>query len=158
MRRSSTFFLQGIIVALGIGTLFLLLWEPQLEGVNQVASLFQIYFQDPFLAYLYVGSISFFVALVQAFKVLGYAGKNKIFSKEAVKCLRNIKYCALTIIGFVIGAEIFIMFQVSDDRAGGVAMGVFIIFGSCVVATASAMFERILQSALDMKSENDLTV
>lgn len=145
-------------MALGIGTLFLLLWEPQLEGVNQGASLFQIYFQDPFLAYVYIGCIPFFVALAQAFKILGYVGKNKIFSKEVVKGLRNIKYCALAIICFVTGAEIFILFQVSDDRAGGIAMGIFIIFGSSVVATASAMFERVLQSALDIKSENDLTV
>ena len=46
----------------------------------------------------------------------------------------------------------------SDDRAGGVFMGVLICFGSIVVATATAILERILQNAVDMKSENDLTV
>ncbi len=29
---------------------------------------------------------------------------------------------------------------------------------SIVIATAAAMFERILQNAVDIKSENDLTV
>ena len=37
-------------------------------------------------------------------------------------------------------------------------MGVLVVFGSIVVATAAAMFERILQNAVDIKSENDLTV
>ena len=43
-------------------------------------------------------------------------------------------------------------------KVGAVMMGVFIIFGSSVIATAAAVFERILQNAVDIKSENDLTV
>ena len=143
---------------IGIGALALLLWEPHLEGRNAHATLFEIYFKDPFLAYAYVGSIVFFVALYQAFKVLGYAGQNKVFSQAAVKSLRTIKFCAIAIIGFVAVGEIFIMLHKSDDRAGGVFMGILITFGSIVVATAAAMFERVLQNAVDMKSENDLTV
>jgi hypothetical protein len=33
-----------------------------------------------------------------------------------------------------------------------------IIFASIVIATAAAIFQRLLQNAVDMKSENDLTV
>ena len=159
MKRSSTIFLQIVIVLIGIGALALLLWEPQIEGVNAHATNFEIYFKDPFLALVYIGSIPFFVALYQALKVLGYAGQNKIFSQAAVKALRTIKYCALATIGFVVVEEIFIMLNHgSDDAAGGVFMGVLITFGSIVIATAAAMFERILQNAVDIKSENDLTV
>ena len=50
------------------------------------------------------------------------------------------------------------MLNTSDDRAGGVFMGILITFGSVVIATAAATFERILQNAVDIKSENDLTV
>ena len=159
MRKGSTIFLQVVVVLIGIGALALLLWEPQIEGRNVHSTFFQIYFNDPFLALVYAGSVPFFVALYQAFKVLRYAGQNKVFSSEAVKALRTIKYCAVAIIGFVVVEEIFIMLNHGDDDvAGGVAMGVFIIFGSIVVATAAAMFEKTLQSAVDIKSENDLTV
>jgi hypothetical protein len=158
MKRGSTAFLQLLIVLIGIGALALLLWEPQLEGVNAHRTHFEIYFKDPFLAYIYIGSIPFFVALYQGFKVLGYAGQNKVFSQAAVKALRTIKYCAIAIITFVVGAEVFIMLHESDDRAGGVFMGILITFGSVVIATAAATFERILQNAVDLKSENDLTV
>src|SRR5215208_5401160 len=128
MKRSSTAFLQTVIVLIGIGALALLLWEPHLEGRNAHATPFEIYFKDPFLAYAYIASIPFFVALYQAFKVLGYAGKNKVFSQAAVKALRTIKYCAISIIGFVAVGEIFIMLNGSDDRAGGVFIGILITF------------------------------
>jgi hypothetical protein len=158
MKRSSTIFLQTVIVLIGIGALALLLWEPHLEGRNAHATLFEIYFKDPFLAYAYVGSIPFFVAIYQALKVLVYVRQNKTFSQAAVKALRTIKYCAMATIGVVVGAEIFILFSNSDDRAGGVFMGVLFTFVSVIIATAAGVFERILQNAVDIKSEHDLTV
>src|SRR6266480_6129890 len=147
MKRSSTIFLQVVIVLIGIGALALMLREPQIEGVNAHATNFEIYFKDPFLALVYAGSIPFFIALYQAFKVLGYAGQNKVFSEAAVKALRTIKYCAMAIIGFVAVGEIFIMLGNSDDRAGGVFMGVLITFPSMVTATAMAVLEQVLQNA-----------
>src|SRR5260221_6678467 len=118
MKRSSTIFLQVVIVLIGIGSLALLLWEPHIEGRNKHATLFEIYFKDPFLAYAYLASIPFFVALYQAFKVLGYIGENKAFSQATVKALQTIKFYALAIIGFAAVGELFIMLGNSDDRAG----------------------------------------
>src|SRR6266850_2693962 len=156
MKRGATLFLRAVLVLIAIGALALLLWEPHIEGRNAHATLFAIYFKDPFLAYAYIGSIPFFVGLYQAFKVLGYAGRNREFSPSAVRSLRTIKYCAIALVGFVAVGEVFIMFGHSDDRAGGVFMGILITFASIVVATAMAVLERTLQNAVDMKSENDL--
>src|SRR5215510_4442503 len=86
-----TIFLQAVIVLIGIGALALMLWEPHIEGRNAHVTLFEIYFKDPFLAYAYTASIAFFVALYQAFRVLGYIGQNKTFSQATVKALRTIK-------------------------------------------------------------------
>ncbi|NUM25681.1 MAG: DUF2975 domain-containing protein [Candidatus Buchananbacteria bacterium] len=162
MKKGSITFLQIVIVVLGIGALALLLWEPRVEGVNANATtLREIYFDDPFLAYVYIGSIAFFVALYQAFKLLGYIGRSEVFSHQAVKALRTIKYCALTIIAFLVGAEIYINIvqrRVEEDIAGGVMVGLFLIFVSMVVATAAAVFEKTLRTAVEIKTENDLTV
>lgn len=158
LKRGSTAFLQSVIVLVGIGALAFMLWEPHLEGRNAGASIYRIYFEDPFLAYAYIASIPFFVALYNGFRVLGYAGHNQVFSQTVVNALRTIKFCAIALIGFVAGAEIIILMSDSDDRAGGVVMGVLIAFGSIVVASAAATFQRILQNAVDLKSENDLTV
>lgn len=159
MKKSATIFLQVVLVMIGIVVVALLLWEPRVEGRNVNATNIEIYFHDPFLALVYAGSIPFFIALYQAFKLLGQAGRDRIFSKEAVKSLRMIRYCALAIIGFVaVELAIILLNRGNDDAAGGVAIGVFIAFGSIVVATAATLFERTLQSAVDIKSENDLTV
>jgi hypothetical protein len=158
MNRVSILFLQAVLVLIGIGALALMLWEPHIEGRNANATLFEIYFNDPFLAFAYIASISFFVALYQAFKVLGYAGQKKVFSPTAVRAVRTIKYCAIAIVGFVAVGEIFILLSDSDDRAGGVFMGILIAFPSVVIATAMAVLEQVLQHAVDIKSENDLTV
>jgi hypothetical protein len=161
MKRSSTMFLQAVVVLIGLVALALLLWAPQVEGRNAHATQFEIYFNDPFLALVYAGSVPFFIALYQAVKVLGYAGRNQVFSPAAVKALRTIKYCALAIIGLVVVEEVFILLMNNGDNdnpGAPILMGVLIAFPSIVVATAAAMFERILQSAVDLKSENDLTV
>jgi Protein of unknown function (DUF2975) len=160
MKKGSTVFLQVIIALVGMGALVFMLWEPHLEGRNANATFFEVYFKDPFLAYAYIASIAFFTGLYQAIKVLGYAGQNRIFSQEAVKALRTIKYCALAMIAFVAVSVVFMPLSApaDDDGPQGVVMRLVVAFGSLVVATAAAVFERILKNAVDLKSENDLTV
>jgi hypothetical protein len=66
----------------------------------------------------------------------------------------------LVLIAFIVGAEAF-FFTVQrgkEDIAGGVMIGLVMIFVSAVAATAAAVFEKLLQSAVEIKSENDLTV
>ena len=158
MKRSLTIFLQTVIVLIGVGALAVMLWEPHIEGRNVHATAFEIYFKDPFLAYAYVASIAFFAALYHGFRLLAYIGRNEVFSQPSVKALRTIKLCGVMIIGFVAGGLFWIMLNDSDDRAGGVFMATIIAFGSLIVTAAAAVFERLLQNAVDMKSENDLTV
>jgi len=158
MNRSSTLFLQFVIVLIAIGALAIMLWEPHLEGRNKHATPFEIYFHDPLLAYAYIASVPFFVTLYQAFKVLKYARQNKVFSPAAVKAMRTIKYCAIAIIGFIAVSVVFFLFSDPDDRPQGVFMRILVAFPTIVVATVAAMFERVLQNAVDLKSENDLTV
>lgn len=161
MKRSSTIFLQFVVVLIGAVALALLLWEPHLEGRNANATLFQIYFQDPLLALVYTGSIPFFIALYQAFQVLGRVGRNEVFSPEVVKALRIIKYCAIAVIGFVFVEELFILIMSggdNDNPGAPIFMGLLIVLPSIVIAVVASMFERILQNAVDLKSEHDLTV
>jgi hypothetical protein len=160
MKRGSTIFLQIVLLLVGVGVLVALLWEPQVEGRNVHSTQFEIYFKDPFLIYIYLAFVPFFVGLYQGIKLLGFARRDEIFSERSVRAFRIIKYCAMTTALFILGAEayIFIFIRGTDDIAGGVAMGVFIILVCAVIGTAAAVFERVLQNAVDIKSENDLTV
>lgn len=149
MKSSSALFLQVVIVLIGIGTLAFMLWEPHIEGRNAHATTFQIYFKDPFLAYVYVGSTPFFVALYRAFGLFGHVRRNGAFSQVSVDALRAIKRCAIVLIGFVAGGVVFIlMFGDKEDRPPGVFMSFLFTAASSVIAIAAAMFARKLQNAL----------
>jgi len=157
MKGSSTIYLQVVIVLIGIGALAFMLWEPHVEGANAHATLLQMYFNS-FVMYAFIGSIPFFAALYHAFKVLGYVRQNKTFSQATVNSLRIIKYCALALIGFVAASVIFMIGGDREDRPAGLFMRILVSFPAIIVATTAAISERILQNAVDLKSENDLTV
>ena len=159
MKRISIVFLQAVIVLIGIVAFAILLWFPLTEGRAANLDLFSIY-ADPFILYGYAASIAFFVGLYKAFKLLGYIGQNKIFSSNAVKALKSIKYCAivLSILIVLAGLYIRLFHHKDDDPAGFLAICIVTTFVSIVFATAAAIFEKLLQNAIDMKSENDLTI
>ena len=158
VKRLSTIFLQVVIVLFGTGILAWLLWEPHVEGVNKNATFFEVYL-DPFIAYIYLGSIPFFVAIYQGVKFLGYVGREETFSPSSVRALRIIKHCSLAVIAFVAGSAIFMIVEGDpEDRPAGVFLRLLIILPSVVVASAAFVAERIMQNAVDIKAENDLTV
>ena len=159
MKRISIVFLQAVIVLIGILALAILVWFPLTEGRATNIDLFGIY-SDPFILYGYAASTAFFVALYKAFKLLGYIGQNRIFSSNSVKSLTSIKYCAIVLSILIVTAGLYIRIFHSkeDDPAGFLAICILTTFVSVVVATVAAIFEKILQNAVDMKSENDLTI
>lgn len=159
MKRSSTLFLQGVIVLIGIAALVIMIRLPLSEGRAVNLDLFSVY-ADPFIIYGYVASIAFFVALYQAFKLLRYIGQNNVFSFSSVKALRTIKQCAIVLSVSIVMAGLYIrIFHAKDDDpAGFLALCVVTAFISIVVATAAAIFEKTLQNAIEIKAENDFTV
>lgn len=159
MKRIPTLFLQAVIVLIAMVALTLMIWLPSTEGRAANLDLVGIY-SDPFILYGYAASIAFFVALYKAFRVIGYIGQNKVFSSQSVKALRSIKYCAIILAICIAGAGLFIRLfhDKDDDPAGFLTLCFVTTFVSVVVATAAAIFEKILQNAVDMKSENDLTI
>lgn len=158
MKNGSTLFLKFVVCLVGIAVLIWLVWFPQLEGRAANLDLISIY-KDPFILYIYLGSIPFFVGLYQVLKLLGYVDSNQVFSQLSVNVMKKIKYCALAFSGFIVLAILYIrLFVDGDDPAGPTGLGIFITFASIVTATAAAVFQRLLENAVDIKSENDLTV
>ena len=158
MKRSSTLFLRVVICLIAIGALAGMIWFPQTEGRAANLDLISIY-TDPFIIYIYITSIPFFIGLYQAFKLLNFIDANKAFSQGAVNTLKNMKFASLSLIGFIALAEFYIRFFAhGDDPAGPTAIGIFASFAAAVIVTAAAVFQKLLQNAVDIKSENDLTV
>ena len=160
MKRGTTFFLKIAVIIIGIPVLALCIFLVP-EIANYAVELYpdMTYLKYLVLIGLYVTAIPFYFALYQAFKLLNYIDKNKAFSDLSVKALNTIKYCAITIsILYVADLPLFYLIGDKDDAPGVILLGLVIIFASMVIAVFAAVLQKILKEAIDIKSENDLTV
>lgn len=158
MKKGSTLFLKSVLCLIAIGVFIALIWFPQTEGRAANLDLISIY-KDPFILYIYVSSIPFFIGLYQAFKLLNFIDAHKAFSRGAVNTLKSMKFASLSLIGFIALAEFYIRFFAhGDDPAGPTMLGICMALAFGVIATAAGVFQKLLQNAVDIKSENDLTV
>ncbi|ALV22158.1 DUF2975 domain-containing protein [Carnobacterium antarcticum] len=158
MKKGTTLFLKLAVLLIGLPilalSLFGLTWlinNPASPAYNQL-----LY---PILIGIYVSVFPFFAALYQAFKLLNHIDRNQSFSDLSVKALKNIKFCALLISGLylVILPFMFGLAQM-DDAPGLVLVGMVPVFASLVIAVFAAVLQRLLQEAIKIKSENELTV
>lgn len=158
--KRETFFLKFVVVLMGLPVLALCIFVlPEIAEFFSELNPKLDFLQYPFLIGLYVTAIVFFVALYQTLKLLSYIDKNQSFSELSVKSLKNIKYCAITISAlFVLFMPLIYLMAEVDDAPGIILIGMAIIFGSMVVAVFAAVLQKLLKNAIDIKSENDLTV
>lgn len=158
MKRGSTLFLKLILLFIGIAVLAMMIWFPQTEGKAANLDLLSIY-SDPFIIYIYLASTPFFVGLYQAFKLLNLIDANKAFSQDAVNTLKYMKWASLSLILLISLAVLYINLSFHrDDPAGPTMLGICMSLAFGVIATAASVFERLFQNAVNIKSENDLTV
>jgi len=160
MKRGSTLFLKLAVFVIGAPVLALCIFVlPMIAKDVAEGGLEWPYVIYGILMVMYVSAIPFFVALYQAFKLLCYIDKNKAFSELSVKVLKKIKNCAITISGlYVVGMPLFYMIAELDDAPGAVVIGMMLVFAPMVIAVFAAVLQRLLKEAIDIKSENDLTV
>jgi hypothetical protein len=145
MEHLPALFLKAVILLIAATVLLYLAWAPQTEGRAANLDMIRIY-ADPFIIYCYIASIPFFVALYQAFKLLGYMDNRKSFSLPAVKAAKNIRYCAIALSGSIILGILYIrLFANGDDSAGVTVVGCLTAFASIVIAAGAAVFEKFLQ-------------
>ncbi|WP_127593027.1 DUF2975 domain-containing protein [Paenibacillus lautus] len=160
MKRGSTLFLRIAVILIGIPVLALCVFVVP-EIANFMAELYPDHTYLKYLVFidLYATAIPFYFALYQAYKLLGYIDKNKAFSELSVRVLKNIKNCAVIISSlFVVGMPLFYLIAEKDDAPGIILIGMALIFASMVIAVFAAVLQKLLKEAIDLKSENDLTV
>lgn len=158
MKSGKTLFLKIAVFLIGTPVLALgifgITWLPKNPVNPDYAHILY-----PIVIGLYVATIPFYMALYQAFRLLGYIDKNEAFSELSVKALKNIKKCAIAIsILFVVMEPFVFLVAELDDAPGLIIIGMVPIFASMVIAVFAAVLQRLLQEAIDIKSENDLTV
>ncbi|OQR57124.1 DUF2975 domain-containing protein [Bacillus sp. CDB3] len=160
MKQGSTLFLKTAIILISIPVLALCIFLVPNIG-NYVAELYPdiAYIKYLVLLNLYATVVPFYFALYQAFKLVSYIDKGNAFSKLSVRALKKIKQCAVTIsILYVVGTPLFYLVAERDDAPGIIILGMLLIFASMVIAVFAAVLQSLLKNAIDIKSENDLTV
>lgn len=117
------------------------------------------YLRYPLLAIFYVSTIPYFMALFQAFRLLGYIDKDTAFSELSITALNRIKYCAATIsVLYMLAMPMFYMIGEQDDAPGVIVIGLVLVFAPIVIAVFAAVLQKLLKNAIALKTENDLTV
>lgn len=160
MKRVSTLFLKVAVFLIGMPILALCIFV--VPGIANFAA--ELYPDHAYLKYLvftdlYASAVPFYLALYQSFRLLIYIDRNEAFSELSVRALKNIKYCAVAIsILYVVGLPLLYLIAEADDAPGVILIGLVIIFASMVIAFFAAVLQRLLKEAIDIKSENDLTV
>jgi hypothetical protein len=156
--KRETLFLKGAVFIIGLPILALCIFGLPWLANNPVNPVYA-HILYPIVIGIYVSAIPFCFALYQAFKLLSYIDTNKAFSELSVKVLKNIKYCAITISTLYVAMMPFIYLAADkDDAPGLIIIGMVPIFASMVIAVFAAVLQKLLQNAIDIKSENDLTV
>ncbi|MGE7904973.1 DUF2975 domain-containing protein [Peribacillus sp. NPDC094092] len=160
MKLGTTLFLKMAVILIGMPVLALCIFFVP-EIANFAAELYPDMTYLKYLVFIdmYASAIPFYFALYQAFKLLSYIDSNKAFSELSVRALKTIKNCAITISGlYVVGMPLFYLIAEKDDAPGIILIGMVVIFASMVIAVFAAVLQRLLQEAIDIKSENDLIV
>ncbi|PKR76726.1 DUF2975 domain-containing protein [Halalkalibacillus sediminis] len=159
MRKGSTTFLKVVVVIIALAVVALCIFVLPMIARAVAGDQTFAKWVYPVLIGMYISVIPFFVAMFQSIKLLGYIDKNEAFSDMSVKALRVIKYSALTIsLVYTATMPFFFMIGELDDAPGVIVIGMVLVFASFVVAVFAYVLQNILKSALDIKSENDLTV
>lgn len=159
MKNGSTIFLRCVLCVLATVVAGLaIFWLPRVvaDGIRSEPELSSL--KWPFMFYIYTGTVPFFYALYQADTLLRYIGTTQVFSELSVRAVRNIKYAAIMIVGLLAAGMVYAAAWVDGDRSPLIALGMCTAFAACVVATFAAVLQKLLQSAIEIKTENELTV
>lgn len=158
MKRGTTTFLKVAIFLIWITLLVLCIFGlPWLSHYTVEMFPEFSYLRYPVLVGLYVTMLPFCIALYQSIRLLMLIENNNAFSTLSVKALKSIKYCAV-VIAILYGIGSIFLFSQNALHPGIALIGFAIIFASIVIAVFTVVLLKLLNNALEIKLEHDLTV
>lgn len=142
MKNVSLFFMKLLIALLATIVSMTLILFPQTEGRAVGLDLISIY-TDPFIIYIYLGSIPFFIGLYQLFVLLDAIEKDKYNLEKIMHILKNTKLVFSILIIEIAIALLYIRFFVKgDDSAGPTMIGIIIALLCLAIVIISSIFQK----------------
>ncbi|WP_172254017.1 DUF2975 domain-containing protein [Saccharibacillus deserti] len=160
MQRGITLFLKAAVILIGLPILAIYIFV--VPEIGNFAA--ELYPESPSIRIwvwtdLYAASIPFYWALVESFRLLVHIERRRAFSDLAVQALKKIKYCGMGVGGlFTLGMPLFYLMAERDDAPGIIVIGMVIVFASLVITVFAAVLQKLLQEAIAIQLENELTV
>lgn len=159
MKKGSTLFLKTILLLSGLAVLGLcLFWLPSLaeHAANKNKDLPYLYYA--LLTFLYTSAIPFYGGLHQGLKILNLIDHNLAFSKASVEALGRIKQYGTAIAILYSFSLLLVYFLQGEIKTLLLTLGTLSLLASSIVAVLAAVLQRLLEEAITIKTENDLTV
>ena len=160
LKRTSTLFLRAAV--LGIGAVVLALCVFALPAIWRAVPgeypnhTYVFYY---ILLAFYLAAVPFYFALHQAMRLLSYVDHGKAFSMLAVQALKRIAISAVAIsVVFAAAMPFFYIWAQNDDAPGLLLVNMFLVLAPFTIAVFSAVLQRLFRDAIEIKTENDLTV
>ena len=170
MFQKSTFFMRAIIILLGLAVfapsvlLFpraFIMFKGAVEeiGAQSTEVMFFGIYLVLFIA-IYVALVPFFTALYQTLKLLDNIDKKETFSEKSTKALKIIRNCAIAIFAiYLVGImPMVVYFARFSEAPETIIIWAAFSLVPLAIAVFASMLRNLIQEAIYIKSENDLTI
>ena len=150
--RMALLIAAAIVLAMGIGALIMAIKTDSTSKYHLLSY--------ALLGGICAASIPYYLALFQAYKLLGFIDASLAFSDNSVKALSVIKNCAFAefLICTFAGLPFFYVTADLEDAPGLIFVGMAIAGVAFIIFVFASVLIRLLQDGIAIKNENDLTI
>lgn len=160
MKHLSIVILRSALVMAGVGVLAIctlllpLLWRNvSTEYPDYSYTIYGVF------GALYIATIPFYIGLYAAWRLLQYITQKAAFTVRSVAALAIIARCAAAIsLVYSVSMPFFYIWADKDDAPGLVIIGLVLVGAPLVVSIFAGLLRQLISEAIDIKSENELTV
>lgn len=157
-QKELSVWLKLIIIVCGFfGLLFCIYFGPEtgrkiLLNSENLKTLY-----NPFITFIWITGIPFFIALVLGWKICSDIGSDQAFTVKNADRLKIISVLSM-IEGVLYVGALFYFFVVGSYHTNVLFILLLILFFSVVISVFTSMLSHLVRKASEIKQDNDLTI
>lgn len=158
MKKYQEWLLRSFIICFGTGiAMTCLFWLPDIAERSAQVYPHVAFLKSPVYWWMIITTIPFYLALYQTNALLNLIRQKEAFTSRSTKLLGSIARCGFIIaVSYALLGAILVIFQVFHVGVA-LAMG-FLILTSLTISFFAKLLKTLLEEALRIKNENDLTI
>ena len=158
MNKKNILFLKVSLILIAVVTILLcIFWLPGLAERTAISNPEYAYLRYPILIMIYITAIPFYIAFYRAYGILNNIKRGEVFTHKPLGSLKIIRNCAISELAIYIILSLFLFSQ--DALHPGIAIAFAIIqFTALIIAVFAGVLIELLNKAIELKDDNDLTI